>query len=98
MALQTLSTLSNVLMNDYDPVVRNQVYSETVALTHLKRNVGVQPMKNNNFLIKTRSTGHSGVYHDNGAAGADLNTGQPTYDEASESVRYAFGSHQLTHS
>lgn len=98
MALQTLTTLANILFRDYDPVIRNQVYAETVALTHLKRNVGVQAMKNNTFYIKTRSTGHSGVYFDNGAAGADLNTGEPSYDEPSVPARFGFGTHQITDS
>ncbi|MEK7112106.1 MAG: hypothetical protein AAB875_02150 [Patescibacteria group bacterium] len=97
MALQTLSTLSNLLFRDYDKPIRDQVFSKTVALTHLQKNIGVS-FKNNTFYIKTRSTGHSGVYHDDGAAGADLNTGQPTHDEPSVPVRYAFGSHQVTHS
>lgn len=97
MTLQTLTTLSSLLFRDYDKVVRDQVFSKTVALTQLQKNVGVQ-LRNNTFYIKTRSTGHSGVYMDNGAAGADLNTGEATYDEPSESVRYAFGTHQLTHS
>lgn len=96
MALQTLTTLSNILFRDYDPVVRNQVYAETVALSLLKKNVGVQAMKNNTFYIKTRSTGHSGVYFDNGAAGADLNTGEPTYDEPSVGAAFGFGTHQIT--
>src|SRR3990167_7441046 len=97
MALQTLTTLSNLLLRDYDKPIRDQVFSKTVALTHLQKNVGVS-VKNDTFYIKTRSTGHSGVYHDDGAAGADLNTGQPTYDEPSVPVAYAFGAHQLTHS
>ena len=45
-------------------------------------------MKNNNFYIKLRSTGHSGVYFDNGNAGVDLNTGQPTYDEATAAAPF----------
>src|SRR3990167_5207476 len=97
MTLQTLTTLSNLLFRDYDKPIRDQVFSKTVALSHIQKNIGVT-FKNNTFYIKTRSTGHSGVYHDNGAAGADLNTGQPPYDEASVAVRYAFGAHQLTHS
>src|SRR3990167_8907463 len=97
MTLQTLSTLSNLLFRDYDKPIRDQVFSKTVALSHLQKNIGVT-FKNNTFYIKTRSTGHSGVYMDDGAAGADLNTGQPTHDEPSVPVRYAFGSHQLTHS
>ncbi len=98
MALQTLSTLSNVLVNDYDSVIRDQIFQKTVLLSKLKKNVGVQAMKNNNFLVKLRSTGHSGVYFDNGAAGADLNTGQPTYDEATVPARFGFGTHQITDS
>lgn len=96
MALQTLTTLSNALFRDYDKVIRSQIFSKTVALSNLKRNVGVTPMKNNTFYIKTASTGHSGVYFDNGAAGSDLSTGQPTYDEPSVSARFGFGTHQIT--
>lgn len=96
MALQTLTTLSSVLYRDYDKVIRGQIFSKTPALSNLQKNVGVTPLKNNTFYFKSASTGHSGVYHDNGAAGADLLTGEPTYDEPSVSVRFSWGTHQLT--
>lgn len=87
--------MSNVLYRDYDKVIRGQIFSKTVALSNLKKNVGVQALKNNTFYLKTASTGHSGVYHDGGAAAADLLTGEPTYDEPSISVRFGWGTHQL---
>src|SRR3990167_6553036 len=98
MALQTFALLANALKTDYDSVIRGQVFSETVALSKLKTNVGVQPMANNSFTIGVRSSGHSGVYTDECAAGADLNTGQPTYAQPTVPARFAWGTHQIADS
>lgn len=98
MALQTFALLANALKTDYDSVIRGQVFSETVALSKLKTNVGVQPMANNSFTIGVRAAGHSGVYTDDGAAGADLNTGEPTYAQPTVPARFAWGTHQIADS
>jgi len=98
MTLQTLSTLADVLMRDYDPVIRDQRNDEAVLVDKIQANVGVQPMANNSFYIKARAYGHGGWYTDDGAAGADLSSGEVTYDEMTVPACYSYGTHQITDS
>ena len=96
MAQATLSTVADVLMRDYDPVIRDQRNNKSILVDKLDKNVGVQPMANNSFYIKARAYGHSGVEFTDGTSAADLNVGAPTYDEMTVSACYGYGSHQLT--
>ncbi len=85
-----------MLQNDYDKVIRDQRNNKAILVDKLEKNVGVQIMQNNTFYIKARTHHHSGWYFNNGAAGADLNTGEPTYNELQVPARYGYGTHQIT--
>ena len=98
MPLGTLTTLSAILFRDYDKVVRDNTFSETVLLNNLKKNVGVIPMANNNFYVKATSSGFGGWDADNGAAGADLQLGDVTYAEMTVPIVFTWGGYQLTES
>lgn len=98
MAVQTLSTLADVLRSDYDSVIRENIFADTPVLDAIKKNAGVTVMQNNSFLIQVQAYGHSGIQFNNGAAGADMNTGSPTYDTATVPAKYGYGVHLLTDS
>ena len=90
--------MSNVLFRDYDKVIRDNTFSQTVLLSNLKKNVGVVPIANNNFYVKATSSGFSGWAADNGNAGADFGTGDVSYSEMTVPVRFTWGPYQLTES
>jgi len=92
----TLASVSDILLQDVDPVIQSQIFKKTVALSQFEKDKGMRPMENNTFLIDVQIYDHSGVYFQSSAATADLNFGAPKYDQMTVTAATGYGSHIIT--
>lgn len=89
----TISNISAVLKKVIIPVIQNQLPKESVLFDKIKRNSGVT-ISNNTIYIAARTGRHSGIY--NVAEGNEPYTGKAKYEQPYTSLKYAFGTLELT--
>jgi len=89
----TISNISAVLKKVIIPVIQNQLPKESVLFDKIKRNAGVT-ISNNQIYIAARTGRHSGIY--NVAEGNEPYTGKAKYEQPYTSLKYAFGTLELT--
>jgi len=89
----TISNISAVLKKIIVPVVQSQLRKESILFDKIKRNVGVT-VTNNTIYIPVRSGRHSGIYAV--AEGTEPYSGKSKYEQPYTSVKYAFGTLELT--
>lgn len=88
-----ISDISAVLKKIIVPVIQNQLRNESVLYQKIQKNVGVT-ISNNTIYIAARTGRHSGIY--SVAEGVDPRSGKAKYQQPFTSVKYAFGTLELT--
>jgi len=89
----TISNISAVLKKIIIPVIQNQLPKESVLFDKIKKNAGVT-IANNQIYIAARTGRHSGIY--NVAEGNEPYAGKAKYEQPYTSLKYAFGTLELT--
>ena len=89
----TISNISSILKKIIIPIVQSELPKESVLFDKIKRNSGVT-ISNNTIYIATRTGRHSGIY--SVAEGTEPRSGKSTYSNPYTSVKYAFGTLELT--
>jgi len=88
-----ISNISAILKKIIIPVIKEQMNKEAVLFNKIKRNSGVT-IANNSIYLAARTNRHSGIY--TVAEGNEPRTGKATYDQPYASIKYAFGTLELT--
>jgi len=89
----TITNISAVLKKIIVPAIQSQLPKESVLFDKIKRNAGVT-ISNNQIYIAARTGRHSGIY--TVAEGTEPRSGKSTYANPYTSVKYAFGTLELT--
>ncbi len=89
----TISNISAVLKKIIIPVIVNQLPKESVLFDKIKKNSGVN-IANNQIYISARTGRHSGIY--SVAEGNQPYTGKAKYEQPYTSMKYVFGTLELT--
>ena len=89
----TIANISAVLKKVIIPVIQDQLPKESVLFDKIKKNSGIN-IANNKIYIPARTGKHSGIY--NVAEGVEPYSGKAKYEEPYESMKYAFGTLELT--
>jgi len=92
MSLQ-ISDISAILKKVIAPTIEPQIRRESVIFDKVKRNVGTT-MTNDKIYIAARTGRHSGIY--TVAEGSEPRSGKAKYQQPYTSVKYAFGTLELT--
>lgn len=88
-----ISDIAAILKKVIHPVVHDQLRKDNIVYQKVKRNVGVS-IANNQIYIAMRVGRHSGVY--TVAEGAEPRAGKSKYAQPCTSMKYAFGTLELT--
>ena len=89
----TISDIGAVLKKVIVPTIQNQLPKESVLFDKIKKNVGVT-IANNNIYVSARYGKHTGIY--SVAEGTEPKTGKATYGQPYTSMKYCFGTLELT--
>lgn len=89
----TISNISAVLKKIIIPVIQDQLPKESILFDKIKKNSGVT-IANNEIYIAARTGRHSGIY--TVAEGTEPRVGKATYAQPKASIKYAFGTLELT--
>lgn len=89
----SIADISAVLKKVIHPSIQSQIPKEVILLDQIKKNVGVE-VSNNQIYISARTGKHSGIY--SVAEGTEPKTGKAKYQQPVASVKYAFGTLELT--
>lgn len=89
----TISNIGAVLKKVIIPVIQNQLPKENVFFDKVKKNVGVT-VANNTIYIAARTGRHSGIYAV--AEGTEPYSGKAKYEQPYTSMKYLFGTLELT--
>lgn len=89
----TISNISAVLKRIIIPTIQNQLPKESVLFDKIKKNVGTT-IANNQIFIAARTGRHSGIY--NVAEGNQPYVGKSKYEQPYTSMKFAFGTLELT--
>lgn len=89
----TISNISAVLKKIIIPTIQDQLPKENVFFDKVKRNSGVT-IANNTIYIAARTGRHSGIY--NVAEGNEPYAGKAKYEQPYESIKFVFGTLELT--
>jgi hypothetical protein len=88
-----ISDISAVLKKVIVPTIQNQLPKESVLFDKIKKNVGVT-IANNNIYVSARTGKHTGIY--SVAEGTEPKSGKASYGQPYTSMKYAFGTLELT--
>lgn len=89
----SISDISAVLKKVIIPTIQSQLPKENVLFNQIKKNVGVT-IANNNIYVAARTNRHSGIYAV--AEGSEPFTGKASYAQPYTSMKYVFGTLELT--
>ena len=89
----TISNISAVLKKVIVPVIQNQLPKENVFFSKVKKNSGTT-IANNTIYISARTGRHSGIYAV--AEGNEPYAGKAKYEQPYTSLKYLFGTLELT--
>jgi len=89
----TISNISSILKKIIIPTIQSQLPSESVLYDKIRKNSGVT-ISNNQIYIACRTGRHSGIY--SVAEGTEPRSGKSTYSNPYTSVKYTFGTLELT--
>ncbi len=89
----TISDISAVLKKVIVPTIQSQLPKESVLFDKIKKNVGVT-IANNTIYIAARTGKHTGIY--SVAEGTQPLSGKAAYAQPSASMKYVFGTLELT--
>uniref|UniRef100_A0A6M3XPD9 Putative capsid protein n=1 Tax=viral metagenome TaxID=1070528 RepID=A0A6M3XPD9_9ZZZZ len=89
----TISNIGSILKKVIIPIVQSELPKESILWDKIKRNSGVT-ITNNTIYIASRVGRHSGIY--SVAEGTEPRVGKSTYGNPYTSVKYAFGTLELT--
>lgn len=89
----TISDIGAVLKKVIAPTIEPQIRKESVLFDKIKRNVGTT-IANNQIYIAARVGRHSGIY--SVAEGTEPRSGKSKYAQPYTSMKYAFGTLELT--
>ncbi len=89
----TISNISAVLKRIIVPVIVNQLPKESVIFDKVKKNSGTS-IANNQIFIAARTGRHSGIYAV--AEGNEPYAGKAKYEQPYTSMKYVFGTLELT--
>lgn len=90
----TLSNIAAVLKKVIAPEIQNYITKECLLLNQIKKNVGVRLDANNTIYVSARVGRHSGIY--SVAEGTEPGAGKAKYAQPYTSMKYAFGTLELT--
>lgn len=89
----TISNISSILKKIIIPTIQDQLPSESVLYDKIRKNSGVT-ISNDQIYIAARTGRHSGIYSP--AEGTEPRVGKSTYSNPYTSVKYTFGTLELT--
>jgi len=89
----TITNISAVLKKIIIPTIQNQLAKESIFFDKVKRNSGVT-IANDKIYIAARTGRHSGIYAV--AEGNEPPSGKAKYEQPYESIKYLFGTLELT--
>ena len=89
----TISNISSILKKIIIPTIQSQLPSESVLYDKIRKNSGVT-ISNDQIYIACRTGRHSGIYSP--AEGTEPRVGKSTYANPYTSVKYTFGTLELT--
>jgi len=89
----TITNISSILKKIIIPIVQSELPTQSVLFDKIKRNSGVT-ISNNQIYIATRVGRHSGIY--TVAEGTEPRVGKSTYANPYTTIKYAFGTLELT--
>jgi len=89
----TITNISSILKKIIIPIVQSELPKQSVLFDKIKRNSGVT-IANNQIYIATRVGRSSGIY--TVAEGTEPRVGKSTYANPYTSIKYAFGTLELT--
>lgn len=89
----TISDISAVLKKVIIPTIQDQMRKESVLLDKVQKNAGVN-IANNTIYIAARTGRHSGIY--TVAEGTEPRSGEAKYQQPYASIKFAFGTLELT--
>lgn len=88
-----ISNISAVLKKVIIPTIQEQLPKESILFDKIKRNSGVT-VANNTVYIAARTQRHAGIY--SVAEGNEPKAGASTYQQPYDSIRFTFGTLELT--
>ena len=89
----TITNISSILKKIIVPVIQSELPKESILFDKIKRNSGVT-VSNNAIYIATRTQRSSGIY--TVAEGTEPRVGASGYSNPYTSIKYAFGTLELT--
>ena len=96
MADANLTLFTDLLLEDVQPSVNDQLEYETFAYSFLRKNSGVQPLKNHSFTMPVRTGRTSGIYGVSESNNSVVH-GSPTYDETILNAKTITNAFKITH-
>jgi len=89
----TISNISAVLKKIIIPTIQSELPKQNVLFDKVKRNSGVT-VANNTIYVAARTQRHSGIY--SVAESTEPRSGKSAYAQPYDSIKYAFGTLELT--
>lgn len=89
----TISNISSILKKVIIPIVQSELSKESILFDKVKRNSGVT-IANDTIYIASRVGRHSGIYAV--AEGTEPRAGKSSYGNPYTTIKYAFGTMELT--